>query len=53
MSDNQRPQGLGPNQLKWLRDNIPPFNEAWKDVQASDKYAAKVRAELEKNAGPQ
>lgn len=37
---------LGVNQLVWLRKHIPSFDRAWKNVQASDKYAAKVRAEL-------
>lgn len=38
----QRPGDLGPNQLAWLRKNIPAFNIA---KEAADK----VRAEMDAN----
>lgn len=39
--------GLGPNQIAWLRANVPAFEDAWKAVKASDAHAARVRAKLE------
>ena len=39
--------GLGPNQIAWLRANVPAFEDAWKAVKASDAHAARVRARLE------
>lgn len=39
--------GLGPNQIAWLREHVPAFEEAWKAVKASDAHAARVRAKLE------
>ncbi|HTY69231.1 MAG TPA: hypothetical protein VMH36_21440 [Alphaproteobacteria bacterium] len=39
--------GLGPNQIAWLRANVPAFEDAWKAVKASDAHAARIRAKLE------
>lgn len=49
MSDTmeRRGGGLGPNQLRWLRENIASFSEAEAAVKASDENAARIRAELE------
>lgn len=33
---------LGPNQLVWLKRNIPAFDIAWRAVQASQAHTAKV-----------
>ena len=38
---------LGANQIKWLRLNIPPFDQAWKAVQAADAHAEKVKLRLQ------
>ena len=45
--------GLGPNQIAWLREHVPAFEEAWKAVRASDAHAARVRAKLEAKIGKQ
>lgn len=37
---------LGPYQLSWLEKNVEPFARAWKSVQASDLWAAKIRAQV-------
>ena len=42
--------GLSPNQIAWLRANVPAFSDAWKAVKASDAHAARVRAKLEPRA---
>jgi phosphodiesterase/alkaline phosphatase D-like protein len=39
-------QELGPNQLKWLRENVPSFDRAWRCVQAADAHKAKVAKAL-------
>ena len=53
MSDSvvDRVGGLGPNQIAWLRANVPAFEDAWKAVKASDAHAARVRAKLEARMG--
>lgn len=38
--------GLGANQIRWLRTNMKPFDDAWKAVQASDAHADRIRARL-------
>lgn len=45
-----RPQFLGPRQIKWLRERIPAFDEAWTSVKKADEHAAKVREKLESAA---
>lgn len=37
---------LGPNQLVWLKKNIPSFDIAWRAVQASQAHTAKVYAQM-------
>lgn len=39
--------GLGANQIRWLRTNMKPFDEAWKAVQASDANARKIKSQLQ------
>lgn len=39
--------GLGANQIRWLRTNMKPFDDAWKAVQASDAHARRIRAQLQ------
>lgn len=46
MSEVKAPMTLTPRQIAWCREWIPAFSEAWKSVQESDKWAAKVRAKL-------
>ena len=36
------PRDLGPNQIAWLKTNIPAFDIAWRAVQASQAHSAKV-----------
>lgn len=45
--------GLGPNQIAWLREHVPAFEEAWKAVKASDAHAARIRAKLEAKVAKQ
>lgn len=43
MSQTELTRGmLGPNQLSWLKRNIPAFDIAWRAVQASQAHTAKV-----------
>lgn len=42
MSEVKAPPTLGPNQLAWLKKNIPAFDIAWRAVQASQAHAAKT-----------
>jgi len=37
---------LGPRQIKWLRENIPAFDEAWTSVKKSDEHAQRIREKL-------
>jgi hypothetical protein len=39
--------GLGGNQIRWLRTNMKPFDDAWKAVQASDAHARKIKSQLQ------
>lgn len=39
--------GLGANQIRWLRSNMKPFDDAWKAVQASDAHARKIKSQLQ------
>ncbi len=36
------PATLGPNQIAWLKRNIPAFDIAWRSVQAAEAHRAKV-----------
>lgn len=42
MNDKPTRGMLGPNQLAWLKKNIPAFDIAWRAVQASQAHTAKV-----------
>lgn len=39
-------QDLGPNQIKWLREKIKPFNLAWKQVRAADRHSEEMFRQL-------
>ena len=51
MTDTQeRGGGLTERQIKWCRDWIPSFSDAWKRLKAADEHAAKVREKMERAA---
>lgn len=37
---------LSESQIEWLRLKVPTFDRAWRSVQDSDLWAAKIRAQV-------
>lgn len=46
MNDKPTRGQLGPNQIAWLKKNIPAFDIAWRAVQASQQHTAKVYKDM-------
>jgi hypothetical protein len=49
----RKPSGgdLGPNQLRWLKENVPSFSAAWRAVKKSDEHAERIKSKLMEGAG--